>query len=203
VRDTKIRNAEAEYILFSEISVKQAICGLREMIWRKGVRVEVNHWEHLEDRQTSRSAKVIESHMVLRNKYKLDGTIERKKARLVARGFAQRPRIYFHQMFAFVAKLSSTIGLLIALAIWYGMRIHQFDIIIAYLNGKFEEKIYIEFPFFILKVLKVLIEKEKKKRRIATEQQSLHQVMLRDLENNDNVCLLRKSFYGLCQAGRN
>jgi len=68
------------------------------------------------------SAEVIGS-MILRNKYKPDGTIERRKARLVARGFAQRPGIDYHDMFAPVV-LSSTIGLLIALAIWYGIRIH-------------------------------------------------------------------------------
>ena len=70
-----------------------------------------------------KDAEIIGSRMVLRNKYKPDGTIEKRKARLVARGFAQRPGIHFSQTFAPVARLSS-IRLIVALAVQQKMKIH-------------------------------------------------------------------------------
>jgi len=51
--------------------------------------------------------KVIDCTTVLRNKYNPDGSIERRKARVVAKGFAQRPDVDYHDTFALVARLSS------------------------------------------------------------------------------------------------
>jgi len=106
-------------------------------------------------------AEVIGSRMVLRNKVNPDGTINRRKARVVAKGFAQRPGIHFNQTFAPVARMSS-IRMLVALALQYGMSIHQLDVTTAYLNGKIQESIHMEPPNHIIEFLEVLINKEKK-----------------------------------------
>ncbi len=45
----------------------------------------------------SRQDKVVGSRFVLRNKYFPDGTFDRRKARLVARGFSQQPGIHFSE----------------------------------------------------------------------------------------------------------
>jgi len=79
--------------------------------------------------------------MVLRNKVNPDGTINRRKARVVAKGFAQRPGIHFNQTFAPIARMSS-IRMLVALAVHYGMSIHQLDVTTAYLNRKIQESIH-------------------------------------------------------------
>ena len=84
---------------------------------------------------------VIDSRMVLRNKYKPDGSLEKRKARIVAQGFAQRPGIHFNQTFAPVTRLSS-IRLMVALAADQGMTMRQIDVTTAYLNGTIEEEIF-------------------------------------------------------------
>ena len=145
-----------------------------------------------------KDAEIIGSRMVLRNKYKPDGTIEKRKARLVARGFAQRPGIHFSQTFAPVARLSS-IRLIVALAVQQKMKIHQLDITTAYLNGVLQEEIYMEPPNFIIEALEVLIEKENRN----SEMRERAKAALKELEAGDKVCLLKKSLYGLRQAGRN
>ena len=43
--------------------------------------------------------------MVLRKKLKPDGTVDRKKARLVAQGFSQKPGLHFNETFAPVARI--------------------------------------------------------------------------------------------------
>lgn len=58
---------------------------------------------------------IIGSRMVLRNKIGPDSELERRKARLVAQGFAQRPGIHYSETFASVARLSS-VRLIVALA---------------------------------------------------------------------------------------
>lgn len=145
-----------------------------------------------------RNAEVIGSRLVLRNKYRTDGSIEKRKARLVARGFSQRPGIHFDQTFAPVARLRS-IRLLMALAVHHRMEVHQLDVATAYLNGILEEKVYMEPPEHILEALEVIIEDEncKDDTRIKA------QVMLEKFEEGNKVCLLKKSLYGLKQAGRN
>ena len=78
---------------------------------------------------------IIGCRMVLRNKLKPDGTLERRKAPLVAQGFNQKPGIHFSDTFAPVARIGS-IRNMTSLAARYGMNIQQFDIATAYLNGE-------------------------------------------------------------------
>lgn len=44
--------------------------------------------------------KIIGSRIVLQNKYNQDGNLERRKARIVVKGFAQRPGIDFDEIYA-------------------------------------------------------------------------------------------------------
>ena len=97
---------------------------------RKSSIIKNDTWE-LVERPNDRE--VIGNRIVLRNKYKPDGNLERRKARIVARGFAQRPGIHFNQTFVPVARLES-IRILVSLAGEYGMSIRQFDVTTAYLN---------------------------------------------------------------------
>jgi len=59
--------------------------------------IECNTWE-LVDRP--KGQKVIGNRFVLRNKYLPDGTLENRKARIVARGFIQRPDIDYDKTFS-------------------------------------------------------------------------------------------------------
>jgi len=191
----------SEYALVTETSFKTALTGADANEWLDAMASEMasiiqNDTWQIVDRP--KDAEVIGSRIVLRNKINPDGTINRRKARLVAKGFAQRPGIHFHQTFAPVARMSS-IRLLVALAAKHGMSIHQLDITTAYLNGSIEESIYMEPPNYIIESLEVLISKENKRSELYRKAKA----MLRELDNGDKVCLLKKSLYGLKQAGRN
>lgn len=139
---------------------------------------------------------VIGSRFVLRNKFNRNGTLERRKARIVARGFSQRPGVDFNQTFAPVARISS-IRIVTALAAQHHMKIHHLDVTTAYLNGVLEEQIYMEIPRFSEIVLEEIIATEKKGKVFDNASS-----MLLDLKKGDKVCLLRKALYGLRQAGR-
>ena len=76
---------------------------------------------------------------------KVDGTIDKFKARLVVKGFIQKEGIDYFDTYAPVARIS-TIRVLIALASIYKLQIYQMDVKTAFLNGELEEKIYMKQP---------------------------------------------------------
>ena len=78
-------------------------------------------------------------------KCKADGSIDRHKARLVARGYTQTYGIDYQETFAPVAKLN-TIRILISLAINFDWPLQQYDIKNAFLNGDLKEDIYMTIP---------------------------------------------------------
>ncbi len=78
-------------------------------------------------------------------KHGVDGEVERYKAKLVARGFTQAFRVDYNETFAPVAKFV-LINCILALAAIKDMEIHQMDVKTAFLNGDFEEEIYMEQP---------------------------------------------------------
>ena len=115
---------------------------------------------------------VIGSKWVFALKRKPDGSIEKYKARLVAHGCSQMYNVDYTETFAPVVR-HTTIRTILALAAKMKLKMNHVDIVAAYLNGKLEEDVYMAQP-----------------------------KMFEDTKNPHKVCKLKKSLYGLKQAGR-
>ena len=106
-------------------------------------------------------------------KLKADGSIDRYRARLVAKGYTRKYGVHYQETFALVAKIN-TIRILISIAVNQDWPLQQFDVKNAFLNGDLEEKVYMELP-----------PGAKCKSSIITE-----------------VCKSKKALYGLKQSPR-
>ena len=89
--------------------------------------------------------------------------MERRKARIVAKGFSQRPGIDFQDTFALVARLGS-MRLLVALSAELGMTISQLDITSAYLHGNIDTTVYMEPPKLLEEMLTRMVQIEPTKK---------------------------------------
>lgn len=89
--------------------------------------------------------KVIDNRWVFKLKSHTDGRIDRFKARLVVRGFTQQYGIDYKETFSPVVKHTS-IRAILAIAASKKMRLHQFDVKTAFLDGDLEENVFMKQP---------------------------------------------------------
>nr|GEU65218.1 Pol polyprotein [Tanacetum cinerariifolium] len=80
-----------------------------------------------------------------KRKLRPDGTIEKYKARLVAKGYPQKEDQDFFDTYSPVTRMTS-IRTLIAIAAIHNLIIHQMDVKTVFLNGEFDEEIYMQQP---------------------------------------------------------
>ncbi|CAM8952089.1 unnamed protein product [Rhodiola kirilowii] len=118
------------------------------------------------------NANIIGCKWVYRIKRRADGTIERYKVRVVAKGFNQEEGVDYVDTFSPVVKPAS-ICIVLAIALTLNWSLHQVDINNAFLNGDLSEKVYMAQPPGFL-----------------------------DQSHLSHVCLLQKALYGLKQAPR-
>ncbi|CAD7003740.1 unnamed protein product [Ceratitis capitata] len=97
-------------------------------------------------------------------KQNADGSVQRFKSRLVAKGCSQQFGINFNETFSPVVRYA-TIRLVIALACEYNLHLHQLDVSSAYLNSELQDDVYVkqpenfvneQFPNRVLKLNKAL-----------------------------------------------
>lgn len=90
-------------------------------------------------------AKPIGLKWIFKIKRNSDGSINKYKSRLVAKGYVQRHGIDYEEVFAPVARIE-TIRLLINLAATNGWEIHHLDVKTAFLHGELKETVYVTQP---------------------------------------------------------
>ncbi|KAL0379259.1 UNVERIFIED_CONTAM: Retrovirus-related Pol polyprotein from transposon RE1 [Sesamum radiatum] len=99
-------------------------------------------WE-LADRPKDKE--VIGVKWIYKTKLNANGSIQKHKDRMVAKGYSQLPGIDYTETFAPVARLD-TIRALVAIAANKKWKIYQMDVKSAFLNGYIDEEIYVEQP---------------------------------------------------------
>lgn len=127
---------------------KEALASPHSQEWIEAIEDEFNAHKRngtwiIVDRPKQKS--LMSTKWVFKVKTATDGSIERFKARLVARGFEQRAGFDYGETFAPVAKYE-TIRTLVALAAQFDLQIKQFDVTTAFLYGKLEEEVFIKPP---------------------------------------------------------
>jgi hypothetical protein len=88
---------------------------------------------------------LIDCKWVYKIKHKIDGSINRYKARLVITGFKQRYGIDYDDTFSHVVKFA-TIGLVLSIVVSQGWCLCQLDVQNVFLHGVLEEKVYMKQP---------------------------------------------------------
>ncbi|CAN1801185.1 Retrovirus-related Pol polyprotein from transposon RE2, partial [Linum perenne] len=143
--------------------------------WKQAVQEEI---AALEKNQTWKIVPLpprkrkVDCKWIFTTKYNSDGSVERYKARLVARGFTQSFGIDYQETFALVAKLN-TVRILLSLAVNEDWPLFQMDVKNAFLNGNLTEEVYMNIPEGV-----------------------------NHDKGPDSVCKLIKSLYGLKQSPR-
>ena len=82
---------------------------------------------------------------MFRTKYHADGTLDKLKAKLVAKGFQQVPGVNFFETFNPIIKYA-TIRIILSLAVTHGWDIQQVDINNSFLNGDLRETVIMAQP---------------------------------------------------------
>jgi hypothetical protein len=120
----------------------------------------------------SKDKKVIGCKWVYKIKHNADGSVNRYKERLVAKGYAQTYGIDYEKTYNLVAKMT-TVKTIIAMVVTKGWSLHPMDVMNVFLHGDLQEQVYMEQPLGYV-----------------------------DQTHLNLVCRLKKVLYGLKQAPR-
>lgn len=163
------------HTILQEVEPNTFTTALKDEKWRKFMSTEYDAFARnktfdLVDRALATN--IVGSKWVYRIKRNPDGSVDKYKSRLVAKGFHQRPRVDFHDTFSPVIK-HATIRLVLGTAVASNWPLQQLDVNNAFLQGPLEEEVYmLQPPGFV------------------------------DKDHPDHVCRLNKAVYGLKQAPR-
>ena len=161
-------------------SYRHAMRSAQADYWREAIAKELgglvalHTWDLKLASEMPAGANLMNCHYVFTVKRKADGSIEKFKARLVADGNTQKFGVDFDRIFSTVVKVT-TIRLVLIIAAARGYNLTSIDIRQAYLQAELKEDLFMRPP---------------------------PDVRPFDSQHRPLVCKLRRSLYGLKQAGR-
>jgi hypothetical protein len=106
---------------------------------------EHDAFEFIDQEEVPRDANIIDGKWVLQRKLKVDRSIDKHKARLVARGDRQKEGIDYFDITSPVVD-ASIIRFALGLAVQRGIHIAILDVPTAFLGSKLDETIYMRLP---------------------------------------------------------
>ncbi|KAK9217646.1 hypothetical protein WN943_006274 [Citrus x changshan-huyou] len=148
---------------------------LKKPKWKRAIEDEYNAlmknktWTLIPN---SQNYKLVGNKWVYRVKENSDGTINKFKTRLVAKGFLQTPGVDFKETFSPIVK-AATIRIVLTVVVNNDWKLRQVDINNAFLNGDLTETVYMPQP-----------------------------EGFEDKNKPNHICKLNKALYGLRQAPR-
>jgi histone deacetylase 1/2 len=119
---------------------------LNDPNWKKAMQEEV---EALHKNETwhlvppIKGANIIDCKWGSKVKRKVDGSIERYKGRLVAKGYKHCYGIDYEDTFSLVVKIA-TVRLVLSIAVSRGWCLRQLDVQNAFLHGVLQEEVYMQ-----------------------------------------------------------
>ena len=152
---------------------KEAVNSTESLMRKEAIKSETNSilhnhtWELVD---LPSSCKPLSSKWIFKRKRKVDGSIDKYKARLVIKGYKQTKGMDYFDTYSPVTRINS-IRMVLAIVALKDLEVHQMDVKTAFLNGDLNEEIYMEQP-----------------ERFSAPGQEM------------KVCRLVKSLYGLKQA---
>lgn len=83
---------------------------------------------------------------MFRVKYKFDGSVERYKVILVAKGYSQQEGVNYFDTFSTMAKMVTVRSVLVLIASIKNLHLFQMDVYNAFLQGDLNENVFMDIP---------------------------------------------------------
>lgn len=174
------------------MSAREALSGINKEEWEKSMSEEIENlarnqaWDIV---KLPKGKSTVKSKWIFKTKYDEDGQLVRRKSRLVALGYSQKPGLDYDQTYAPVVQ-KKTMRLLFAISAEKNWEIHHVDVQAAYLMAELDDEVYMEIP--------------EKLENVALNNCAGFDITKRipELRRQGFVCKLKKSLYGLHQSGR-
>nr|GEX46411.1 hypothetical protein [Tanacetum cinerariifolium] len=173
-RHFEVEGKSCAFALF-DTDPTNAKSAINNEVWRRAMQEEFDAIERNETWKLAhlpQGKKAISLKWIFKTKFNSDGTIQKHKARLVARRYIQEHEIDYKETFSPVARFE-TVRVILALATQMQWTIFQFDVKSAFLNGELKEDVYVQQPEYF---------------KVAREEHKVYK--------------LKKALYGLKQAPR-
>ena len=125
---------------------KEAVNSTEGLIWKEAINSEIESmlhnlsWELVD---LPPGCKPLSSKWVFKRKRKVDGSIDKYKARLVIKGYKKTEGLDYFDTYSPVTRINSK-RMVLTIAPLRNLEVHQMDVKTVFLNGDLEEEIYME-----------------------------------------------------------